>query len=210
MNKKVLLGCGCGLAVLLVLTALGSVLFMSGSNIVTFTKALIEEGQERAAWVAPADGTTGEALFPASVGTVRRQSIDRVSGLSLLNIQREGEHGSYRLPNGSAVEIYVWRVAEGEVSGIIDDIGRAIDDGPYSTRMQFNFNQNAMRFSFSPPTTSGRIWFNKGWMFLFITGDAVELEPIETNYVDAIESVGNSYDELPLLPEAETNASAAQ
>ena len=209
MNKKVLLGCG--LAVLLVLLAFVLVVVMFGTKVASFAKDIIDESQDRAAWVAPAAGTTGEAMFPATLGGAQRRSIDRISGVATVNIQRDGERGSYVFPRGGKeFEVYAWSVNRAEVGGIFDRVGQAIDDGPYSTRVKMTLSNSEMRFSFSPPSTSGRLWFNKGWLFLFITNDGVELKPIEKEYLKAVESAGNYFNAMPLLPEADTSASAGQ
>ena len=205
MNKKVLLGCG--VAVLLVVLAFVMVLVMFGTKVANFPSEIIDENQDRATWIAPADGTSGAALFPATIGGANRQSTEKVANLPVLNIHQEGEHGSYRMPNGGAVEVYAWRVTQGEVAGVFTGVDKAIDDGPYSSKMKFTFNQYSMRFSFSPPSTSGRLWFNKGWMFLFLTGDGIELEPLEEAYIKAINGAGAGAgaisNELLPLPDVE-------
>lgn len=201
MNKKVLLGCG--LAVLVVLLALVAVMVMVGSKVANFASEVVTQGQERSAWLAPAQGSAGEALFPEKLDDLNRQSMEKISGLPMLNIQRAGERGSYRQMDGRSVEIYTWEIRPDEVQPIFDQVGSAIDDGPYTTRMKFTFNGNAMRFSFSPPSTSGRFWFNKGWLFLFLTGDDVDLEPVEERYVKSVEGAGMLHNDLPLLPEAD-------
>ncbi|MEZ5328580.1 MAG: hypothetical protein R3F19_26345 [Verrucomicrobiales bacterium] len=200
MNKKVLLGCG--LAVFLVLVAFAVVLVMFGTKVVNFASEIINESQDRSSWIAPADGTSGEALFPATVGEANRRSIEKVADLAALSIRQDGEHGSYQMGNGAAVEVYAWRVAQSEVDAFFTSVGKAIDDGPYNLRTKVTVNRTSMRFRFSPPDTSGRLWFNKGWMFLFLTRDDIELEPLEDAYIKAVGGVDTGSSDQLLEVEA--------
>ena len=56
--------------------------------------------------------------------------------------------------------------------------------------MKATINGVTKRFSFSPPSTTGRMWANKGWVFLFVTTDGVDLDGFEADYVSAVEGAG--------------------
>lgn len=187
---------------MVVFLALVVVLVISGARFFQFAKGLVEEDWMREGWVAPSPAATGDALFPAMMEEARRQSTEAVSGLALLGIGRPGELGAYRLADGRSMAVYAWQVNADEAGEMLDAIGRAIDEGPYSMRSKFTMSRASMRFSFSPPHTAGRAWFNKGWLFLFLSPDGVELDTYEVIFLDAVEGAGG---QVPLLPEADVS-----
>lgn len=188
-NNKVFVGCGIAAGVVALFVVI--TMFFVGKKALDFGKGLVAENEKRSAWIAPEAGTSGEQLFPQSIGSYTRKGLPEPSdSVAMLNIQRPGEKAVYGHPTGQ-FEVYAWEGERPDMNKILADAKQAIDDGSYSSRSQVSVEGMHYSFKVSPPATAGRFYANKGWVFLFLTTTGGDPEPLENAFIDAIDGASH-------------------
>lgn len=200
-SGKWIVGCLIGGVALIVLC--GGGLFLVGllgyRTASQVGQAAVLELQEQAqqmqfatAWSGPPAGSGADVLFPASINAWQLASQDEESAIVELGLERSGLHGRYQ-SGVTEVDVYAYEVPQAEQSQIFNDAAAAIENVGYTTRSQGHVDDGTshrMTFSFSPPDTHGRMWWCRGWLFVFKTSDGtVDLDAFQQQYLSAVGTV---------------------
>lgn len=191
---------GCLVAGVLMLLLCGGGLFMIGwfgyrtaNQVAQSVSTGLEEQMQQmhfaSTWQPPGPGSGADRLFPDSVNAWRLASHDDDSAIVELGIERDGLHALYE-SGVAGVDVYAYEVPAVEQSALFQEAADAIEAVNYTTRLQGHVDDGTshrMTFSFSPPETNGRLWWCRGWLFVFKTDNSnIDLDAFQKQYLTAI------------------------
>lgn len=155
-------------------------------------------------WQAPVSGAEAGTLFPSRVQQWQLASRDDAAVIAELAIERDGRHGRYESIAG-IVDVYVYEVPAAEQPGLFDRAEIAIDSAGYRTMASHRAGDalsSWMQFAVSPPNTHGRLWWCRGWLFVFIAHESsIDLDAFEEAYLRAVSASGTIESDLVLREE---------
>jgi hypothetical protein len=211
MNRNFVLGCG---GVIVVLVILVGVLILETPKFLEEGKALVKRtiaeeqriAELEAAWQPPSAAVDGQWL-PENVGTWRLERSVPEARIPELNIDRAGQHGSYRSSAGT-LEVDIVPASDLEKRTLIERASDALSVqrqvmASQSAGVEVSINRGAARLT----TTRGdrthlrigsdehaRFWWVKGWLFIFRARGVADSETFPEEYLRAL---------LPIAPAAE-------
>lgn len=171
-----------------------------------------QQMQFASAWTGPAAGSGADVLFPEAVNAWQLVSHDDQSAIVELGLERNGLHARYE-SGVTGVDVYAYEVPMVEQTQVFDAASAAIDNVGYSSKVQGQVDDGTshrMSFSVSPPELHGRLWWCRGWLFVFKTSDGtIDLDAFQQQYLTAIAGQpavpdGMQPPEQPIPPSVET------
>jgi serine/threonine protein kinase len=147
------------------------------------------------AWMPPPDNAAPDLLFPARLDDYVLQEVDDKAELPGLDIHEKGRHGHYQNET-LRLDLYVYRLSklekEAQYQHVINalekqrgknDAHRNLFDGSaLSPRLTYHLGDRAK--GVVKPRPRGVLWWNRGWLFLLQTEEAVDPEPLLLNYLE--------------------------
>lgn len=205
MNKKFVGGC-CGIFALIVVGVIAFAV-VRGPSVLRQGKAWAEakigeakhEMDRGSAWQPPSAAPDG-SWFPQKVGTWRLSTNEDIAGLPELELDRTGRRGLYR---GASQDVTVTVVAATplERDGIFTRAKAALEKGNTRTMnksgngVSVNVESHGSRVTTQTPnrlyvqldgTEHTRLWWLKGWLFIFHTRGMEDPDEFAGRYLEAM------------------------
>jgi serine/threonine protein kinase len=146
-------------------------------------------------WLPPPADSPRELLFPPRMDEYQLQEVDDQADRPALDIRQKGQHGHYQA-NEHRLDLYVYRLNELEKEAqylhVINalekqrgkgDTRRSLVAGsPLSSRLTYHLGDRAK--GNATPRPRGVLWWNRGWLFMLQTEEAVDPEPLLLKYLE--------------------------
>lgn len=178
---------GClGAGVLGLIVCGGGLYFLAQQGMESLGDAIEREAERSAfadTWQPPAQGTTGDALFPEMVEGFRRSGAAGMSARPEFGIEEEFGHATYAGPLGT-VNVYIAETGSAPDS-YFEALKTSIEDAKYSSRATTHVGPR-WYFYVDPPEQTGWMWSLDGWLVLVVADGKYDPEPFLRAYLTAI------------------------
>lgn len=187
---------GCLVIGLLFLLLCGGGLFLVGlfgyraaQSVSTGFEDQVEQMQFAAAWQPPEAGAGPERLFPENVNAWQRVLHDDDADIPELALAHSGLHARYE-SGVAGIDVYAYEVAAAEQAAVFQGASDAIDAVSYSTKVSGQIDDGTshrLSFTVSPPELQGRMWWSRGWLFVFMADKhSLDLDAFQRQYLTTI------------------------
>lgn len=181
MGKKVAIGCGIFLVLLIVATVLLWAFLPNFLNDL-WNKAKEAEGERQkiaTEWKAPNVNVLPAAFFPAKVEQYQLEQADTLAAVPDLRIEAKGVHGRYAAGN-SRIDLFAYPVNKADADKIMKGIEEAANaenaGNKRWTKVDLGVNYARMYLR-SPKFNQVQVWYTHGWLLVFRTTDDTDCEP---------------------------------
>jgi serine/threonine protein kinase len=152
-------------------------------------------------WLPPSPDAPNELLFPPQLDEYQLQEVDDQADRPALDIHQKGRHGHYQ-SDEHRLDLYVYHLSQLEkeaqyqhVINALDrqrgkgDVRRSLVAGsPLSSRLTYHLGDKAK--GNPTPRPRGVLWWNRGWLFMLQTEEAVDPEPLLLKYLERFKAEG--------------------
>lgn len=152
-------------------------------------------------WSPPPPDAPRELLFPPQLEEYQLREVDDQADRPALDIHQQGQHGYYQSEE-HRLDLYIYRLNKLEKEGQYLQLIRALEKqrgkgdthrnlvsgSALDSRLTYHFGDRAK--GNPTPRPRGVLWWNRGWLFLLQTEEAVDPEPLLLKYLERFKSEG--------------------
>jgi hypothetical protein len=152
-------------------------------------------------WLPPPSDAPQALLFPPQLEEYQLQEVDDQADRPALDIHQKGRHGHYQ-SDEHRLDLYIYHVSqlekEAQYQHVINalekqrgkgDTHRSLVAGsPLSSRLTYHLGDRVK--GNATPRPRGVLWWNRGWLFMLQSEEAVDPEPLLLKYLERFKPEG--------------------